>query len=212
MGAVHVLKPRLHVPVHLRADRRQRILAAGRKRYTTVLHFRARGQPECVSCPKSTSRLDLLDHGRAAAKQGVPMALALLDRNRLTEPVERAAVFRVDIVFEEFVGALADMCVHIDHGVAVPAHVVLRSRRADSTTAKAVPRLGRALPQIGQQSATAGSTTADDQHPRPHTTNPARCSWPAILSVERSNGKGACGRRAFGRSALSAHSADLLGR
>src|ERR1044071_10230895 len=108
MGAVHVLKPRLHVPVHLWADRRQRILSAGRKRYTTVLHLRARGQPECVSRPKSTSRLNLLDHGRAAAKQRVAIALALLDRDCLAELVERAAVFRVDIVFEEFVGALAD--------------------------------------------------------------------------------------------------------
>src|SRR5690349_5115947 len=48
VGVVHVLMPGLHVPAHLRADRRQRFFAAGWKRYAAVLHPRARSQPECV--------------------------------------------------------------------------------------------------------------------------------------------------------------------
>src|SRR5437764_8737486 len=70
-------------------------------------------------------RLDLLDHRAAAAEQGVALAFRFLVGDRLAQKVEGRPVFGVDVVLEEFVGALADMRVHVDDGVAVPGRAWL---------------------------------------------------------------------------------------
>src|SRR5699024_1047731 len=122
MGAVHVLEPRLRVPVDLGADRRQRVLAAWRKRLAAVLHFGARRDPERIAYPERATGLDLLDHRGGAAEQRVAVTLRLLPNARLEQDVERRAVFGVEVVLEELVGALTDMRVHVDDGVAVIGH------------------------------------------------------------------------------------------
>jgi len=58
---------------------------------------------------------DLLDDRGSATKKRVALhPCSLLDRDRLAEPIERAAIFQVDVVFEELAGALADMRVDVD--------------------------------------------------------------------------------------------------
>ena len=120
--SIHVLEPRFDVPVHLRADRRQRILAARWEGDAAVLHLRSPAATVGVANAKRPTGLDLFDNRVTAAEQRVAVALRLLLCDRLTELLVRAAVFRIDVVLVEAVGALADMGIHVDHGVAVPAH------------------------------------------------------------------------------------------
>ena len=64
----------------------------------------------------------MLYDSSTAAEQRIGFALLLLPGDRLAQAVERLAVFRIDLVLEERVRALADMRVHIDDGVTVPTH------------------------------------------------------------------------------------------
>src|SRR6266851_4546759 len=126
-GPVHVLDPRLDVPVDLLADRRQRVMAPRRKRDPAMLHLRAAGEAKCVAHPERPAGLELLDDRGTAAEEGVAVALLLLAGDGLAQALIGRAIGRVDIVEIEAVSTLANMSVHVDHGMAVPAHGSLLS-------------------------------------------------------------------------------------
>jgi len=69
----------------------------------------------------------LLDDRGAAAEERVTVALLLLPRDGLAEALIRRAISRINIIEIKAVGTLANMCVHIDDGMAVPAHGSLLS-------------------------------------------------------------------------------------
>ena len=99
----------------------------GRKGDPAVLHLGAAGEAERVAHPERAAGLELLDDRRAAAEEGIAVALLLLPGDRLAQALIGRAIGRVDIVEIKAVGALANMRVHVDHGMAVPAHRILLS-------------------------------------------------------------------------------------
>ena len=128
--------------------------------------------PKVSRTPERPAGLDLLDHRRGAAEQRVAVALRLLPRDRLAQQVERRAVFGVDIVLEELVGALADMRVHVDDGIAVIGHSVLPPAR----TSESAPH--PLLPLAGERAAMAS-------RPRPSPAAERASSRRAAFSLER---------------------------
>jgi hypothetical protein len=60
---------------------------------------------------RTPTRLDLLDDRGGLPEQRVALAF-FLQRNCLAQQIEGRALFGVDVILEEFVGALMDMRVH----------------------------------------------------------------------------------------------------
>ena len=72
-----------------------RIAAPGRKGDPAVLRLGAAGEAEGVTHPERTAGFELLDNRRAAAKEGVAIALFLLPGNGLTQALIRPAISRI---------------------------------------------------------------------------------------------------------------------
>ena len=93
-----------------------------------MLHLRAPRQPEGVAHAQSPPGFDLLDDRRAAAEEGIALALLLLVGDRLAQPLIGPPVGRIDVVEKNPVGTLADMRIHVDDDMAVPTHRILLYR------------------------------------------------------------------------------------
>src|SRR5579875_1623317 len=188
---VHVLQPRLHVPADLGTNGRQRRAAAGREGEAAARHVRAPRQAERVAHAERPAGLDRFDDRSAAAEQRVALALLFLQGDGLAQPLIGSAVGGIDIVLVELIGALADMGIHIDDALAVPAHCILLTAGVSGRSGRRGRGGGRrgrgpvhcAAAGSAPRRRSAASALAKSASVKPYRRAPPARIWPPISRV-----------------------------